>query len=191
MVWKTRQQTPVSEATLLFGRHFMRKTARVWGRVLQVGERGVSFRCWGHPTSVVSQDAGPAGAGVQVPSGWWGAGDVGGGGHPPRALLGSGSSPSRWQVIENCPVSGIRVRTDDFGVRRVAAVETEHGSIQTPCVVNCAGGRGSLLAPGQPCWLPPKPGLPRSGGLGGGQTGPQRLPLPTGLAALPGAAELT
>ncbi|KAI5763124.1 SARDH protein [Gulo gulo luscus] len=43
------------------------------------------------------------------------------------------------QVIENCPVSGIRVRTDDFGVRRVAAVETEHGSIQTPCVVNCAG----------------------------------------------------
>ncbi|XP_054545179.1 sarcosine dehydrogenase, mitochondrial isoform X2 [Talpa occidentalis] len=43
------------------------------------------------------------------------------------------------QVIENCPVTGIRVRTDDFGVRRVAAVETEHGTIQTPCVVNCAG----------------------------------------------------
>ncbi|XP_036074094.1 sarcosine dehydrogenase, mitochondrial isoform X3 [Rousettus aegyptiacus] len=43
------------------------------------------------------------------------------------------------QIIENCPVTGIRVRTDDFGVRRVAAVETEHGSIQTPRVVNCAG----------------------------------------------------
>ncbi|XP_047380112.1 sarcosine dehydrogenase, mitochondrial isoform X3 [Sciurus carolinensis] len=43
------------------------------------------------------------------------------------------------QVIENCPVTGIRVQTDDFGVRRVAAVETPHGSIQTPCVVNCAG----------------------------------------------------
>uniref|UniRef100_A0A8C9A5E1 Sarcosine dehydrogenase n=1 Tax=Prolemur simus TaxID=1328070 RepID=A0A8C9A5E1_PROSS len=43
------------------------------------------------------------------------------------------------QVIENCPVTGIRVRTDDFGARRVTAVETEHGSIQTPCVVNCAG----------------------------------------------------
>nr|XP_020768269.1 sarcosine dehydrogenase, mitochondrial-like [Odocoileus virginianus texanus] len=43
------------------------------------------------------------------------------------------------QVIENCPVTGIRVRTDDFGVRRVAAVETEFGCIQTPCVVNCAG----------------------------------------------------
>ncbi|XP_006164328.1 sarcosine dehydrogenase, mitochondrial [Tupaia chinensis] len=43
------------------------------------------------------------------------------------------------QVIENCPVTGIQVRTDDFGVRRVAAVETEHGTIQTPCVVNCAG----------------------------------------------------
>ncbi|XP_010371080.1 sarcosine dehydrogenase, mitochondrial isoform X3 [Rhinopithecus roxellana] len=43
------------------------------------------------------------------------------------------------QVIENCPVTGIRVWTDDFGVRRVAGVETQHGSIQTPCVVNCAG----------------------------------------------------
>ncbi|XP_012884921.1 PREDICTED: sarcosine dehydrogenase, mitochondrial [Dipodomys ordii] len=43
------------------------------------------------------------------------------------------------QVIEHCAVTGIRVRTDDFGVRRVSAVETEHGSIETPCVVNCAG----------------------------------------------------
>ncbi|XP_038601368.1 sarcosine dehydrogenase, mitochondrial isoform X2 [Tachyglossus aculeatus] len=43
------------------------------------------------------------------------------------------------QVIENCPVTGIHVHTDDFGVRRVTAVETQHGSIQTPCVVNCAG----------------------------------------------------
>lgn len=46
---------------------------------------------------------------------------------------------SSLQVIENCPVTGIQVRTDDFGVRRVAAVETEHGTIQTPCVINCAG----------------------------------------------------
>ncbi|XP_040322438.1 sarcosine dehydrogenase, mitochondrial-like, partial [Herpailurus yagouaroundi] len=66
-------------------------------------------------------------------------GDIRGDQHPRGALHGSGSSPSRPQVIENCPVTGIRVRTDDFGVRRVAAVETEHGSIQTPCVVNCAG----------------------------------------------------
>ncbi|XP_006863775.1 PREDICTED: sarcosine dehydrogenase, mitochondrial [Chrysochloris asiatica] len=43
------------------------------------------------------------------------------------------------QVIENCPVTGIQVRTDDFGVRRVTAVETKHGTIQTPFVVNCAG----------------------------------------------------
>ncbi|XP_068925341.1 sarcosine dehydrogenase, mitochondrial [Petaurus breviceps papuanus] len=43
------------------------------------------------------------------------------------------------KVIENCPVTGIQVRTDDFGVRRVAAVDTDYGSIQTPCVVNCAG----------------------------------------------------
>ncbi|XP_020837604.1 sarcosine dehydrogenase, mitochondrial isoform X2 [Phascolarctos cinereus] len=49
------------------------------------------------------------------------------------------------QVIENCPVTGIQVRTDDFGVRRVAAVDTDYGSIQTPCVVNCAGVWSSSL----------------------------------------------
>ncbi|POI33226.1 hypothetical protein CIB84_003023 [Bambusicola thoracicus] len=42
-------------------------------------------------------------------------------------------------IIENCPVTGIQVRMDDFGVKRVHAVETAHGTIQTPCVVNCAG----------------------------------------------------
>ncbi|XP_063000498.1 sarcosine dehydrogenase, mitochondrial [Elgaria multicarinata webbii] len=42
-------------------------------------------------------------------------------------------------VVENCPVTGIEVRTDDLGVRRVAAVVTENGTIQAPCVVNCAG----------------------------------------------------
>ncbi|CAI5666623.1 unnamed protein product [Oreochromis niloticus] len=42
-------------------------------------------------------------------------------------------------VIENCPVTGIQVRTDDIGVKRVKAVETQHGTIETPCVVNCAG----------------------------------------------------
>lgn len=42
-------------------------------------------------------------------------------------------------------MTGISVRTDDFGVRRVEAVETEHGSIQTPYVVNCAGGNTFLL----------------------------------------------
>lgn len=43
------------------------------------------------------------------------------------------------QVIENCPVTGIQVRTDDLGVKRVKAVETPYGTIDTPCVVNCAG----------------------------------------------------
>ncbi|XP_029024768.1 sarcosine dehydrogenase, mitochondrial [Betta splendens] len=42
-------------------------------------------------------------------------------------------------VIENCPVTGIKVHTDDFGVKRVKEVETPHGAIETPCVVNCAG----------------------------------------------------
>lgn len=43
------------------------------------------------------------------------------------------------QVIENCPVTGIQVRTDDLGLKKVKAVETPHGTIETPCVVNCAG----------------------------------------------------
>ncbi|KAM8796627.1 sarcosine dehydrogenase, mitochondrial [Eudromia elegans] len=42
-------------------------------------------------------------------------------------------------IIENCPVTGIQVKVDDFGVKRVSAVETPYGTIQTPCVVNCAG----------------------------------------------------
>ncbi|XP_028273006.1 sarcosine dehydrogenase, mitochondrial [Parambassis ranga] len=42
-------------------------------------------------------------------------------------------------VIENCPVTGIQVRTDDLGVKKVKAVVTPHGTIETPCVVNCAG----------------------------------------------------
>uniref|UniRef100_A0A3Q3K129 Sarcosine dehydrogenase, mitochondrial n=1 Tax=Monopterus albus TaxID=43700 RepID=A0A3Q3K129_MONAL len=42
-------------------------------------------------------------------------------------------------VIENCPVTGIKVQTDDLGVKTVKAVETPHGTIETSCVVNCAG----------------------------------------------------
>ncbi|TKS84597.1 Sarcosine dehydrogenase, mitochondrial [Collichthys lucidus] len=48
-------------------------------------------------------------------------------------------------VIENCPVTGIQVRTDDLGVKKVKAVETPHGTIETPCVVNCAGVWASKL----------------------------------------------
>lgn len=105
-------------------------------------------------------------------------------------VLALGSSSCLSQVIENCPVTGIHVRTDDFGVRRVAAVETAHGSIQTPCVVNCAGrtqrgfprvGRTGVRAG--------VPGVGRAGVRDGGpQGGPcrdvrsllgQRFPGPT------------
>lgn len=48
-------------------------------------------------------------------------------------------------VIENCPVTGIQVRTDDFGMKKVKAVETAHGTIETPCVVNCAGAWAAKL----------------------------------------------
>ncbi|XP_078082261.1 sarcosine dehydrogenase, mitochondrial [Mustelus asterias] len=42
-------------------------------------------------------------------------------------------------VIEHCPVRGIQVKVDDFGVRRVTGVETDYGTIQTSCAINCAG----------------------------------------------------
>ncbi|XP_026548099.1 sarcosine dehydrogenase, mitochondrial-like, partial [Notechis scutatus] len=48
-------------------------------------------------------------------------------------------------IIENCPVTGIEVRTDDFGVPRVAAVLTKQGAIQTSCVVNCCGKEGAPI----------------------------------------------
>ncbi|XP_027881086.1 sarcosine dehydrogenase, mitochondrial [Xiphophorus couchianus] len=48
-------------------------------------------------------------------------------------------------VIENCPVTGIQVRMDDLGVKKIKAVETPHGTIETPCVVNCAGVWASKL----------------------------------------------
>ncbi|XP_029466895.1 sarcosine dehydrogenase, mitochondrial isoform X2 [Rhinatrema bivittatum] len=48
-------------------------------------------------------------------------------------------------IIENCPVTGIQVRTDDLGVKRVVAVETGCGTVQTPVVVNCAGAWARTL----------------------------------------------
>ncbi|XP_066294122.1 sarcosine dehydrogenase, mitochondrial-like [Branchiostoma lanceolatum] len=43
------------------------------------------------------------------------------------------------QVVENCSVTGIQVKEDDYGTKRVVGVETSHGIIKTKAVVNCAG----------------------------------------------------
>ncbi|XP_059494222.1 sarcosine dehydrogenase, mitochondrial isoform X2 [Stegostoma tigrinum] len=51
-----------------------------------------------------------------------------------RAATARGAS-----VIENCPVTGIQVKVDHYGTRRVTGVETDCGTIQTTCVINCAG----------------------------------------------------
>ncbi|XP_048469382.1 LOW QUALITY PROTEIN: sarcosine dehydrogenase, mitochondrial-like [Rhincodon typus] len=51
-----------------------------------------------------------------------------------RAATARGAS-----VIENCPVTGIQVKVDHYGVRRVTGVQTDCGTIQTTCVINCAG----------------------------------------------------
>jgi glycine/D-amino acid oxidase-like deaminating enzyme len=42
-------------------------------------------------------------------------------------------------VIENCPVTDILTRKNDFGTRQVTGVVTTYGAIKTDCVVNCAG----------------------------------------------------
>lgn len=43
------------------------------------------------------------------------------------------------KVIQNCPVTGIDTTIDEFGKRKVTAVNTPQGSIKTNCVVNCGG----------------------------------------------------
>lgn len=43
-------------------------------------------------------------------------------------------------------MTGIQVRTDDLGVKKVKAVETAHGTIETQCVVNCAGEMEARLS---------------------------------------------
>lgn len=91
-------------------------------------------------------------------------------GHPSR----DSASSHPPQIIENCPVTGIQVRADDFGVKRVHAVETAHGTIQTPCVVNCAG-TGRLAEP--LCLVPC--------GLGCWGAAPSPVPLPPPLTATP------
>ena len=44
-----------------------------------------------------------------------------------------------FQVLQKCSVTGIDVKNDDFGTRRVHAVHTDRGTIRTDCVINCAG----------------------------------------------------
>ncbi|XP_043540742.1 sarcosine dehydrogenase, mitochondrial-like, partial [Chiloscyllium plagiosum] len=53
-----------------------------------------------------------------------------------RAATARGAS-----VIENCPVTGIQVKIDHYGVRRLSGVQTDYGMIQTSCAINCAGER--------------------------------------------------
>lgn len=43
------------------------------------------------------------------------------------------------QIIENCTVTDVETRTNDFGSQQVCAVHTNMGVIHTQCVLNCAG----------------------------------------------------
>ncbi|XP_074650089.1 sarcosine dehydrogenase, mitochondrial-like [Tubulanus polymorphus] len=61
------------------------------------------------------------------------------------SALSRGATRAGAQVVTDCSVTGINVKEDDFGVRRVASVETSKGTIETNCVVNCAGVWAPLL----------------------------------------------
>ncbi|PSN29571.1 hypothetical protein C0J52_25788 [Blattella germanica] len=43
------------------------------------------------------------------------------------------------KVIENCPVSEILTKKNEFGTKKVAGVVTPFGTIKTDCIVNCCG----------------------------------------------------
>ena len=43
------------------------------------------------------------------------------------------------QLLQNCQVTGIQTYVDDHGTKRVKAVETNKGTINTKVVVNAAG----------------------------------------------------
>lgn len=56
-------------------------------------------------------------------------------------------------MVTNCPVTGIVVGEDDFGVKRVKGVETVSGTIKTQVVVNAAGRLSKSLVIGYTNWF--------------------------------------
>ncbi|KAJ4441684.1 hypothetical protein ANN_11542, partial [Periplaneta americana] len=55
------------------------------------------------------------------------------------AALTKGATNAGGKVIENCPVTDILKKKNDFGTEEVAGVVTPHGTIKTNCIVNCGG----------------------------------------------------
>lgn len=43
------------------------------------------------------------------------------------------------QIFEECPVTGIKIGRNQFGVKQIMGVKTAHGDIATNCIVNCTG----------------------------------------------------
>ena len=43
------------------------------------------------------------------------------------------------QIFEKVAVTGIQTKDDDFGTKRIAAVETDKGTVKTNAVANCTG----------------------------------------------------
>jgi glycine/D-amino acid oxidase-like deaminating enzyme len=49
------------------------------------------------------------------------------------------------QVLQKCEVTGIQTYVDEYGTKRVKAVETNRGTIRTNTVVNAAGAKEVLM----------------------------------------------
>uniref|UniRef100_H2YWY7 FAD dependent oxidoreductase domain-containing protein n=1 Tax=Ciona savignyi TaxID=51511 RepID=H2YWY7_CIOSA len=43
------------------------------------------------------------------------------------------------KILENCDVTGIETKVDDYGIKRIVSVSTNHGVIKTRNIVNCTG----------------------------------------------------
>lgn len=63
---------------------------------------------------------------------------------------------SNAQVIEDCSVKEILTEQNERGVNKIIGLRTEHGEIETNCVVNATGvwGRGEFLLVFLTNWIP-------------------------------------
>nr|XP_002128931.1 sarcosine dehydrogenase, mitochondrial-like [Ciona intestinalis]XP_018667187.1 sarcosine dehydrogenase, mitochondrial-like [Ciona intestinalis]XP_026689996.1 sarcosine dehydrogenase, mitochondrial-like [Ciona intestinalis] len=43
------------------------------------------------------------------------------------------------KILENCDVTSIETSTDDYGIKRIASINTNYGPIKTKNIVNCTG----------------------------------------------------
>uniref|UniRef100_H2YWY6 FAD dependent oxidoreductase domain-containing protein n=1 Tax=Ciona savignyi TaxID=51511 RepID=H2YWY6_CIOSA len=60
-------------------------------------------------------------------------------GAKPATLVFTYKNIKTMQILENCDVTGIETKVDDYGIKRIVSVSTNHGVIKTRNIVNCTG----------------------------------------------------